>query len=82
MEAMLLEVGMAKKRGRPKTSTGEGPPVRIEADLSTMAKYVASHRGVPVSKLVSDLLRPALEREFGKVAPKLSQGSDQAGDEA
>ncbi len=74
MSGMLLEVGMAKKRGRPKTSTGEGPPVRIEADLSSMAKYVASHRGVPVSKLVSELLRPVLEREFQKVGQKLAKG--------
>jgi hypothetical protein len=64
---------MAKKAGRPKTSTGEGPPVRIEADLASMARYVAAHRGVPVAKLVSDLLRPAVEREFAKLGQKLAK---------
>ncbi len=73
----VLEAGrdMAKKVGRPKTSTGEGPTVRIESDLREMLKYIAARRGVPLAKLTSDLLRPAVEREFAKVAPKI-QGAE------
>ena len=43
-----------------------GPTVRFEADLVSMAKYLAALRGTPVAKLVSDLLRPALEKEMAK----------------
>jgi hypothetical protein len=65
---------MAKKVGRPKTSTGEGPTVRIEADLQSMLKYIAARRGVPIAKLTSDLIRPIVEREFRKAAPKIQEG--------
>ncbi len=75
---------MAKKVGRPKTSTGEGPPVRLEADIHSMAKYIAAHRGIPVSKLTSDLLRPVVEKEFAKLGQKLTKAdakTKEAGDQ-
>ena len=73
---------MAKKAGRPRTSTGEGPPVRIEADIQSMAKYIAAHRGIPLSKLVSDLLRPVVEREFHKLGQKLGKDASKSEDVA
>jgi hypothetical protein len=66
---------MAKKAGRPKTSTGSAPTIRIEADLKSMLEYIAARRGVPLAKLTCDLIRPVVEREFAKVAPKIG-GAD------
>lgn len=71
MTALGTATGMAKKAGRPKTSTGSAPTIRIEADLQSMLKYIAARRGMPVAKLTSDLIRPIVEREFRKAAPKL-----------
>jgi hypothetical protein len=65
---------MAKKAGRPKTSTGAAPTVRVEADLKSMLNYMAAQRGIAVAKFTSDLIRPVVEREFAKVAPKLDKG--------
>ena len=73
MSVLKAMDNMAKKAGRPKTSTGTAPPVRIEPDIQSMAKYIAAHRGVPVAKLVSDFLRPVVEREFAKLAQTLGQ---------
>ena len=67
---------MAKKAGRPKTSTGSAPTIRIEADLQSMLKYIAARRGVPIAKLTSDLIRPVVEREFLKLAPKIEKGAE------
>jgi hypothetical protein len=68
---------MAKKAGRPRTSTGEGPPVRIEPDLQSMLKYIAASRGIALSKLTSDLLRPVVEKEFHKIGQKLVKSLDE-----
>jgi hypothetical protein len=65
------------KGGRPRTTTGSGPTVRIEADLQSMLKYIAARRGVPIAKLTSDLIRPVVEREFMKLAPKLDRAADE-----
>lgn len=64
---------MAKKRGRPKKPGGDGAQVRIEADLASMARYIAARKGSKTIDLLSAILRPALEREFGKLAPKIGE---------
>jgi hypothetical protein len=62
---------MAKAKGRPRKPGGEGTPVRIDTDLVTKAKYLAAQRGVPLTTLMSDLVRPVIEREFRKVGKDL-----------
>lgn len=74
MVALEAKPDMAKKAGRPKTSTGAAPTVRIEADLKSMLEYIAARRGVPLAKLTSDLIRSLVEREFARVAPKIEKG--------
>lgn len=64
-------------KGRPKKATGEGTPVRIDADLVTKARYLAAQRGAAVSELLSDLLRPMIDREFRKAAKELMTEDDQ-----
>jgi len=68
--------GMAKKAGRPKTSTGSAPTIRVEADIQSMLKYIAARRGIPVAKLTSDLIRPVVEREFLKLAPRIEKETE------
>jgi hypothetical protein len=40
--------------------------VRIETELATRARYVAAKQGVPLSDLLSDILRPTINRMFLK----------------
>lgn len=80
MTVLEADPGMAKKAGRPKTSTGSAPTIRIEADLQSMLKYIAARRGVPVAKLTSDLIRPVVEREFRKAAPKIESKGEGGGE--
>jgi hypothetical protein len=66
---------MAKKVGRPKKPTGEGRPVRVDSDIATMAAKIAAYRGVPLSELPSELLRPLVVREYGKMLRATEPGS-------
>jgi hypothetical protein len=61
---------MAKKKGRPRGPGGEGAQVRIDSDLASMARYVAAQQGVSLTQFLSQLLRPAVEREFKKLGKK------------
>jgi hypothetical protein len=58
---------MAKSRGRPKKSGGEGAQVRVEADLASMSRLIAARRGVKLIDYLSGLLRTAVERDFRKL---------------
>lgn len=76
MEVGVMDEMMTKPKGRPAKPSGEGTPVRIDADIVTMARYVAARRGVHLSVLMSELVRPAVEREFRKAGKELLEGSD------
>lgn len=63
---------MAKKKaGRPKKAGGEGSLVRLAPDLVTKARYLAAQQGVPMSDLLSDWLRPIVDREFKRAGRDL-----------
>ena len=68
MNAPTLERPMAKKKGRPRKPSGEGTPVRIDSDIASKAKFLASLKKVPTSEYLSGLLRPLIDREFRKAA--------------
>lgn len=71
VSAVLKGSPMAKRKGRPEKPGGEGTVVRIASDLVVKAKYLAAQKGVPVSDYLSDLVRPAIEREFRKAGREL-----------
>jgi predicted HicB family RNase H-like nuclease len=67
---------LRRPRGRPKTEhpRGNGKPVRIAPELHRKASTMASHREIDLGELVSGLLAPALEREYGKFVAELKGG--------
>jgi hypothetical protein len=71
MATAVVESPMARTKGRPKKPGGEGTPVRIDSDLVTKARYLAAHRGVALSELLSALLRPIIDKEFRKAGREL-----------
>jgi hypothetical protein len=72
----MVESPMAKKVGRPKKPSGEGRPVRVDSDIAMMAAKVAAYRGVPLSELLSELLRPLVVREYGKMLRETEPEND------
>jgi hypothetical protein len=44
---------------------------KIETGLLRKAKTIADDKGVDLSDYLSDVLRPALERDWGKILKKL-----------
>ncbi len=68
-KAELYRVARKKKPGE-----GPGSVVRVDADLVAKARYLAASAGKELSAYVSDLLRPAIEREFEKAGRELMGG--------
>lgn len=73
---MDLVTIMAKKVGRPKKATGQGDSVRVDSDLVKKARYLAIDRDQAVSEVLSDLLRPVIDREYAKWERDKLKGSD------
>jgi hypothetical protein len=71
MAIQMTEHDMAKTKGRPKKPSGEGTPVRIDSDIVARARYLAAQKDIPVSELLSDFLRPIIDREFKKAGKDL-----------
>jgi hypothetical protein len=67
METALLDEPMAKAKGRPRKSSGEGTLVRIDSDIVNRSRYLSAQLGTPISELLSGFLRPEIDRLFRKV---------------
>lgn len=76
MGTATVSAPMAKAKGRPRKPSGEGTPVRLDSDVVSMARYLAAKKGTSLTKLLSDLLRPPIEREFKAAAKDLLKGGD------
>ena len=73
MAALLEAEPVAKKAGRPKKPTGEGRPVRLAGDVIGMARRNADFQGVHLSDYLSNLLRPAVMRDYQAMLKKLGE---------
>jgi ABC-type cobalamin/Fe3+-siderophores transport system ATPase subunit len=79
MASVLEMEAMAKAKGRPKKPGGEGTQVRIESDLATKARMIATDEGTTVLDLLSGILRPVLDRKFAKIVKRID--SSEVGNE-
>lgn len=62
--------GKREGAGRPR-SKRDDVAVKIDRTLVSMAKFVANRRGVTLAEFVTDMLRPGVEREWGKEVKKI-----------
>jgi hypothetical protein len=69
--ATTPEEPMAKKAGRPSKPEGRGKPVRVHPDVARMAQRIADYRGLALSDFLSDLVRPAVTREYQKMSAEI-----------
>lgn len=75
---MLTEMRAATV-ARPKRREGKEPatvPVKIDRVLARKARVVASDRGVSLSDYVSECLRGAVERDWGKIVRRIGEGGN------
>jgi hypothetical protein len=62
---------MAKARGRPKTSDRDDSTARLDRTMLGKAKLIATHRGVPVAALLSELLEGPLDKAYAQMLREL-----------
>jgi hypothetical protein len=71
MHATLEREAMAKAKGRPKRSERDDVTVKLDRTLVGKAKLVATHQGVPVAELLSDLARGPLDKAYAQMLREL-----------
>lgn len=63
-----LEIpSMAKGRGRPKTSERDDATVKMDRTLLGKAKLIATHKGIPVAQLLSELLQAPVDKAYAQM---------------
>src|SRR3954468_10033229 len=69
---------MGKARGRPKRSERDDVTVKVDRTLVGKAKLIATHRGIPVAELLTELLRAPLDKAYAQMLRDLeaSQGKE------
>lgn len=55
---------MAKAKGRPRKPGGEGVQVRIDGQIASMAKFVASERKITIAEYLSAILEGEVLRDW------------------
>jgi hypothetical protein len=58
---------MAKRRGNPGKPSGEGKPVRLDPAIASMAKAVATSKGMSLADYLAELLRVPVGRDYAKM---------------
>ena len=73
--AMAEMKPMAKRgRGRPKQSERDDVSVKIDRTLVGKARLVATHRGVTMAELLSDIIKGPLDRYYVQMIRELDKG--------
>ena len=63
-----LDRPMAKKAGRPATSTRDDVAVKIDRVLAAKARFVAENRKISLAEYLTEALRGTVTRDFDKAA--------------
>jgi hypothetical protein len=67
---------MAKKMGRPKTSTRQDVSIKFDRVLAARARQVALNRGLSLAEYLSEACRAVVDRDYAKVLRELEGGGD------
>jgi hypothetical protein len=65
------EPGRMKKRGRPKTSERNDVSVKVDRTLVGKAKLIATHRGISVAELFSEMLKAPIDKAYAQMLREL-----------
>jgi hypothetical protein len=61
-----LERPMAKKAGRPKSGRND-VSVKVDRALVGKARLIATHRGISVAELLSEMLQTPLDKAYAQM---------------
>ncbi len=62
---------MAKRKGRPKSSERNDITVKMDRTLVNKAKLIATHRGVSVAALMTELAQGPVDRAYAQMLREL-----------
>ena len=75
MQATMEPRGMAKAKakamGRPKRSERDDVTVKLDRTIVGKAKLVATHKGVSVAELLSEVVRGPLDKAYAAMLREL-----------
>jgi hypothetical protein len=66
-----LEKPMPKPKGRPKRSERNDVSVKVDRTLVGKAKLIATHRGIPLAELLTELLGAPVDRAYAQMLREL-----------
>jgi hypothetical protein len=72
MSAGVGSVAVAKKKAR-----GVGIMVRIDPDVVRMARVVSPTKGLAMGEYLSEILRPAVRRDYANEMKRLEREADE-----
>jgi hypothetical protein len=64
-----------KSKGRPKTSDRNDKTARVDSIILGKAKLIATHRGMTVAELLSELLAVPIDRAYAQMLRELDERS-------
>lgn len=65
-------VKMAKRKGRPRTSERDDVSVKIDRRVAARARIVASDAGIPLAKLLTEIVSSGIDKRYAAVVKKLN----------
>ena len=73
MNAVAELKTMAKKLGRPKSGRDD-VSVKLDRAIVGKAKLIATHEGTSVAELLSEILRPHVDKRYAQMLRSLEAG--------
>lgn len=67
------------KRGRPKESERNDVSVKIDRTLVGKARLVATHKGISMAQLLSDIIKGPLDRFYAQMVRELGEAEKGSG---
>jgi hypothetical protein len=67
MVTTMEHPAMAKAKGRPKRSERDDVTVKVDRTLVGKAKLIATHQGIPVAELLTELLRAPIDKAYAQM---------------
>jgi hypothetical protein len=64
---MVTATGRAMAKGRPKRSERDDVTVKVDRTLVGKAKLIATHRGISVAELLTEMLLAPVDRAYAQM---------------
>lgn len=67
----MVDVMMAKKMGRPKTSERHDVSIKFDKTLAGKARLITQARGLSIAEYLSEMTRPLIDKDYAKLMREL-----------